>query len=109
MVIFGNQRNFAVVDGEWLIGFVPHANLVRAMRTAAPHSFISSVMRSDIEPVSPNDNLFDVVQRMDSLGLDALPVAIDGRFEGQISRKQIAGARHVQQVAPNAMPREQSV
>ncbi len=109
MVIFGNQRNFAVVDGEWLIGFVPHEDLVKAMRTAAPHSFINSVMRQDIEPVSPDDELFDVARRMEVLGVEALPVATDGRFLGQITRKQIAGARHVQQVAPNAMPKEQSV
>ncbi len=108
MVIFGNQRNFAIVDDDWLVGFVPHENLVGAMRTAAPHSFISTVMRSDIEPVSPDDELFDVLRRMESLSVEALPVASDGRFLGQISRRQIAGARHVQQVAPNAMPREQS-
>lgn len=109
MVIFGDQRNFAVVDGERLIGFVPHENLVTAMRTAAPHSFISNVMRTDIEPVSPNDELFEVLKRMDLQGVQALPVASDGRFLGQISRRQIAGARYVQEVAPNAMPKEQSV
>ena len=108
MVIFGNQRNFAIVDGDLLVGFVPHENLVGAMRTAAPHSFISTVMRSDIEPVSPDDELFDVLRQMDSLGVEALPVVSDGHFQGQISRRQIAGARHVQKVAPNAMPREQS-
>jgi Zn-dependent protease/CBS domain-containing protein len=109
MMILGGQRNFAVVQGENLVGFLPFSGLTAAMRTAAPHTFIANVMRRDIDPVEPNDDLFEVQRQMEASRLEALPVAEEGRFLGIIDRRQIANARHVMRVAPKAMPQSQSV
>lgn len=109
MMILGGQRNFAVVQGENLVGFLPHGTLITAMRTAAPHTYIANVMRRDVEPVALNDDLFEVRRRMEAAQIEALPVAEVGRFLGIIDRRQIANARHVMRVAPEAMPQSQSV
>jgi CBS domain-containing protein len=83
--------------------------LIGAMRTAAPHSRVDSIMRKDVEPVAPSDNLFDVQRKLTELQLEALPVAIGNRFLGLITRHQISDVHRLLLSAPNAMPQGQSV
>jgi Zn-dependent protease/CBS domain-containing protein len=109
LMIYGGQRNFPVVESESLIGFLPHANLVTAMQTAAPHSRVDNIMRRDIEPVAPDDDLLDVQRKLSELHLEALPVALGNRFLGLITRRQIADVQRLLQTTPNTMPQGQSV
>jgi Zn-dependent protease/CBS domain-containing protein len=109
LMIYGGQRNFPVVESESLIGFLPHADLIGAMRTAAPHSRVDSIMRKDVEPVAPGDNLFDVQRKLAELQLEALPVAIGNRFLGLITRHQISDVHRLLLSAPNTVPQGQSV
>ncbi len=108
LMIFGRQRNFPVVDSNKLVGFVPHRGLVQAMRTAAPHSLISQVMRRDVEPVSPLDDLFEAQQRLNKLGLEALPVESDGWFLGMITQRQIEAFHHLLRGKPDTILQGQS-
>lgn len=109
LMIYGGQRNFPVVESESLIGFLTHSDLMGAMRTAAPHSQIGNIMRKDVEPVEPGDNLFDVSRKLGELQLEALPVAIGNRFLGLISQNQIADVHRLLRTTPKAVPQGQSV
>lgn len=109
LMIYGGQRNFPVVESESLVGFLPHAELMGAMRTAAPHSRVDNIMRRDVEPVALGDNLFDVHRKLGELQLEALPVAIGKRFLGLITRRQIDDVHRLLRTTPNAVPQGQSV
>ncbi len=109
LMIYGGQRNFPIVDSESLIGFLPHGDLMGAMQTAAPHSRVENLMRRDVEPVEPGDNLFEVQRKLGELQLEALPVAIGNRFLGLITRRQIADVHRLLQKTPNAILQGQSV
>jgi len=104
LMIYGGQRNFPVVHGDSLVGFLPHETLVSAMRTAVPHSRVSALMRRDIKPVSCDDDLFEVQRRLNDQQLEALPVTSNGRFMGLITRQEISDVFHTLRSAPNPIP-----
>jgi len=89
MMVFGGQRNFPVVEDEKLVGFLTQMDLLRGLKTAVPHSRIAIMMRNDISPVSCDDDLHEVLQRMSKEKLEALPVTNGARFLGLITRRHI--------------------
>jgi CBS domain-containing protein len=72
-----------------LVGILTHARLVEALNQYGPEKVVSEVMLSEVEPVSPNDDLLDVQQRLTQLNLDALPVGVGGSFLGLITNRDI--------------------
>ena len=108
LMIYGGQRNFPVVSDGRLVGFLPYSDLSQAMRTAAPHTQVINIMRRDISPVAPEDDLFEVQRRLGQLQLEALPVAVEGRFLGLITQRHIADVHQMFRSAPNSLPKSQS-
>ncbi len=104
LMLLGHQSSFPVTMSDQLIGFVPNAVLVEALRTRQPYDPITTIMRTDIEPVLPHEPLFEVRRRMEVEGLDALPVVSGGRYAGLISRDQIDTLHRLAVNAPNAAP-----
>ncbi len=90
LTIYGGQRHFPVVDGERLVGFLTYPDLMKARRTAAPHSLVVQVMREDVVPISCEADLFEAQQLMNDQVLEALPVVNGQRFLGMITGQQIA-------------------
>jgi Zn-dependent protease/CBS domain-containing protein len=83
------QADFPVCDGVQLVGILTHARLVEALNKYGPDKNVSDVMLSDTAPVSPNDGLLDVQQRLAKLNIDALPVTHRGSFLGLITNRDI--------------------
>ncbi len=104
LMLLGRQSSFPITMSEQLIGFVPNAVLVEALRTLQPYDTVATIMRTDIEPVLPHEPLFEVRRRMELEGLDALPVVSGGRYAGLISREQIDTLHRLAVNAPNAAP-----
>lgn len=108
LMIFGGQKSFPVLDGPFLVGFLTQEDLLAAMRTAAPHSRIGPLMRRDVRPVSCDDDLYDVQQRLIVEKSNALPVVSEGRFMGLITMRQIGELYRMLRAAPKAWPQGQS-
>lgn len=83
------QADFPVCDEVQLVGILTHARLVEALNKYGPEEIVSEVMISDTKPVSPNDDLLDVQQRLAQLNIDALPVTLGGSFLGLITNRDI--------------------
>ncbi len=109
LMIFGRQRNFPVVDSDRLAGFLPYSDLMQASHSAASHSFITSIMRRDIQPVGLNDDLFEVQRLLNESQLEALPVALNGQFLGMITQHQIAETHQLLRKTPNTSLQGQSI
>jgi CBS-domain-containing membrane protein len=82
---------------------------MRASHSAASHSFVTGIMRRDIQPIGLDDDLFEVQQRLNASQLEALPVAVNSRFLGMITQHQIAETHLLLRKTPNASLQSQSV
>jgi stage IV sporulation protein FB len=83
------QADFPVCDGQTLVGLLTHSRLVEALNQYGPDMFVDQVMLKDIVPVSPEEGLFEVQQRLVKDNLDALPVVEQGDFLGLITNRDI--------------------
>jgi stage IV sporulation protein FB len=89
LMMMSGQSSFPVVQNEALEGFITQRDLSQAMRTRGGHTWASMIMRRDIAPVSLDTPLEDVLKRLGTEGLNALPVVENGRYLGMISRWNI--------------------
>ncbi len=101
ILVYGGQRNFPVADGDQLVGFLTHLDFLRAAQNSVAHALIAPFMRKDIKPVSFEDDLFLVQQRLIKERIEALPVVHRGRFMGIITLQQIADLRQQMSTSPN--------
>jgi len=51
--------------------------------------FLGQIMNTQVEVVHPDDDLLDVVRKMDMKGLFSMPVVVNNRFLGLISKATI--------------------
>jgi len=104
LMLIGGQASFAVVRDDSLLGFVPHVDLVNALRRRPPYTAISEIIRYDILPARLSEELVDVEMRMAENHLDTLPVVEDGKYLGLVTAKQIDLLRRMAMSAPDAAP-----
>ncbi len=114
LTLYSGQRNFAVVLGERLVGFLSNARLQGALRSSPSYEYVTAVMQRDLQPVTPNLDLLNVQQRMVEENLEALPVVTDedefgnGRYLGMITREQIIRLQFLLNKAPQVAPAPKS-
>ncbi len=104
LMLASGQGSFPVLEGSALVGFLPQRTLLAALRSRGAHTWVSMVMRQDVQPVLPTTNLFVVQERMMTEKLDALPVVSEnGRFLGIITQQHLLDLRNLVRVAPNTI------
>jgi Zn-dependent protease len=109
MAAYSGQHSFPIVSGDTLVGFLPQAVLQEALRTHPAHTPVSTVMRTNIRPVTPQSDLYMVQERLQTERLDALPVVSDiGRFLGMITGQQIAALYRLVKSQPPIISGSQS-
>ncbi len=109
MMTYTGQKDFAVVSADQFVGFLSSAVLREAMRSNPPHTSISTVMKRNVDPVSPTTDLFSVQQRFIKEEANALPVTSQsGRLLGIITRQHIAELYRMVQSKPPIISNPQS-
>ncbi len=83
------QSDFPIREGDSLIGLITHRQLTAALRKAGPEAPVTDFMRTDLEPVSPDEKLYIAQQLLGEAGLDALPVTEDDQFLGLVTAQDI--------------------
>jgi Zn-dependent protease/CBS domain-containing protein len=83
------QSDFPVIDGGQVVGLLTRSKLVEALNQNGPAMPVRDVMLKDVEPVTPEEELYDVQQQMLESQLNALPVAGSGGYLGLITRRGI--------------------
>ena len=107
-MLISGQSSFPVSQGELYVGFLTRGRLEPALQTRGRHTWISDVMRRDVQPVSLTTDIYKVQQRLDGEQLDALPVVENGRCLGIITRRNIQKLYRLSRIAPSALPKTQS-
>ena len=105
LMLLGGQRSFPVVEEGRLLGFLPAAELTRALSTQRPFTPVTEVMRRDVAPLSSELPLFDAEQRLMTEGMNALPVADDGHYLGLLTRDHIVALRRALLATPHVAVR----
>jgi Zn-dependent protease/CBS domain-containing protein len=98
------QADFPICDGDQLVGFLTHNQLVDSLNRFGPDVAISQVMSRNITPVGPDDELLAVQQRLSENNRDAAPVVDQDRFLGLITSRDINELYRLVSSQPNLVP-----
>ena len=83
------QSDFPIREGDLLLGLLTHRQLAAALRKAGPDALVTAFMRTDLEPVSPDEKLYVAQQLLGEAGSDALPVIEGDQFLGLVTAQDI--------------------
>jgi Zn-dependent protease len=83
------QSDFPVRDGDILLGMLTHDRLAEALKEAGPNEFVTKFMRTDLEPVSPEERLYVAHERLRETGTEALPVVENGLLLGLVTTRNV--------------------
>lgn len=103
MSAYTGQREFAVVDGSQLVGFLDSKTLAQALRSYPGYTAVSEVMSRQIATVTPGTDLFETQQRMTETQSESLPVVLastPNHYLGLITRQHIMDLFRMVQSSP---------
>ncbi len=83
------QSDFPVCDGGQVVGMLTRGKLIEALNQHSPETMVREVMIRDVNPVTPEEELYNVEQKMMERQLNALPVAEAGRYLGVVTIREI--------------------
>ena len=95
------QSNFPVCADNRYVGLLTHTRLIEALHNMGAQALVGTVMASEIEPVRPEEEVFDVQLRMAELRIDALPVAENEELLGLITSQDINEAFRLKSSEPD--------
>jgi Zn-dependent protease len=91
LIAYTGQKEFPVVDDEWLTGYLTRTSLYQALQSTPSYVPVSSIMDRQITPVTQDTGLFEVQRRLVEESRQSLPVVSDsGRYLGVINHQLIA-------------------
>jgi Zn-dependent protease/CBS domain-containing protein len=90
LLMAGHQQDFPVLDGDRVVGVLTRADLLMGLGGQGPSATVGSVMRSEANVASPQDELENAVRRMQESGLSTLPVVSNGRLVGLLTSENVA-------------------
>jgi Zn-dependent protease len=87
----GEQRAFPVVDGGILTGVVCLHDARRTDKASRTKTRINEIMtpRNRTVTLKPGDDLFDALSTLAAYNINQLPVVVDNRIEGMLTREDI--------------------
>jgi Zn-dependent protease len=83
------QSDFPVFNGEKLAGILTQIGLSDALKKAGPDEIISDFVRTDIQPISPDERLYVAQQLMLEADAEVIPVVEDGQFLGLVTIRDV--------------------
>ena len=83
------QSDFPVCEGGQVVGMLTRGKLIEALNQHGTETMVREVMIRDVNPVTPEEELYNVEQRMMESQLNALPVAEAGRYLGLVTIREI--------------------
>lgn len=105
MMLEGFQSDFPVFDEGRLVGMLTRNGVLRGLKEFGPQIPIRVVMLREFPIVSPEDDLFEIQQRMSETGAEVVPVVDEGRFLGLLTRQDLEEAYRLVTVYPALLSR----
>lgn len=95
------QADFPVIDtANRVVGLLTASDVVRALTEHSREVPIGRVMRSEFLTATPDDDLFEVHQRMTEANQDAIPVVQGGTFLGMLTLRDLNEIYRLLQINP---------
>jgi Zn-dependent protease/CBS domain-containing protein len=102
------QSDFAVCDGDRIIGMLTYTDVIRALKQRQPETPIREVMQVKFPTIGLNDGLFETQRQMTETGIGALPVIEKGVFLGLLTRRDINEVYQLLSVSPELLAQRRS-
>lgn len=103
-VVTGFQADFPICDGDRLLGILTYKNLVDALQKYEPTTPVTVAMTTDLEPLSPDDELMEAQQQMARQNVDVLPVVEQGHFRGLLTSRDVGEVYRLASIQPDLLP-----
>jgi CBS domain-containing protein len=103
MMLEGFQADFPVCDGQQLVGMLTREDVLLGLKEKGPQVPIMDVMRRDFVRAHPDEDLFEVQQRMAQAGVEAVPVVEMDCFAGLLTRQDLEEAYRVMSILPEVL------
>jgi Zn-dependent protease len=101
MSVYTGQREFAIVEGDQLVGYLNAQQLRTALASHPNYVPVSTIMSQDVSPVTPTTDLFETQQRMVQAQTEALPVVnLANQYLGLVTRQHISDFFQMVQTTP---------
>jgi Zn-dependent protease len=92
-------------DEGRLVGVLTRTGVLQGLKEYGPQVPIRDVMQRRFLIASPEDDLFDVQQRMSEVGAEVVPVVDAGTFLGLLTRQDLEEAYRLVTAYPALLPR----
>jgi CBS domain-containing protein len=92
----GFQRDFPVVDGDRLVGWLPGEVLLEGLKRLGQAACVSDVMMRQFPAVAPNEPAESVALRLRGERVRSLPVARGGAIVGIVTWESMEAYKAVQ-------------
>jgi Zn-dependent protease len=89
IVFHTHQEDFPVMEGRNIAGFVTRGDIITALHKSGPGTLISSIMRTNVPTVAPEDKLTKVQHIMEENQIKALPVVRNSVVCGVVTLEDI--------------------
>lgn len=90
LIFHTHQEDFPVVDEEKLVGFLPRKQIISAIHGQRINATVADLMQQEFPSVSSQDYLTAVYNKLQNLGIKALPVIDQGELKGVITLEDIS-------------------
>ncbi len=89
-VLAGFQQDFPVIEHGTLVGLLTREDLLKALHTQGKSGKVREAMRTAFPTAAPDEPINEVVAKLQTTGLRAIPVLAEGAFVGLITTENIA-------------------
>jgi Zn-dependent protease len=89
LLLAGSQQDFPVVDGGELVGMLPRADLLAALKSAGRDALVGGHMRRGCSSADPEEPLEPVLARLQNEPCRSLPVLRDGALVGLVTMENV--------------------
>ena len=109
MSAYTGQREFAIVDGGQLVGYLNAQQLRSALAAYPAYEPVRTFMSRNVSPVTPTTDLFETQQLMVQAQTEALPVVnLANQYLGLVTRQHISEFFQMVQSNPPIIQRQGS-
>jgi Mg/Co/Ni transporter MgtE len=89
--LHSSQEDFPVIDSEGkLVGLLTRSNLLGGLHHQGPDVTVDSVMEKEFPTVGPDMDFAKVFQKMNEMGMKAVPVVDNGSLLGMVTLEHLS-------------------
>jgi tRNA nucleotidyltransferase (CCA-adding enzyme) len=94
-----------VMEGDEIVGLVTRKDVDKALRHRLGHAPVKGFMTREVVSIAPDTDLYAVENLLATKGIGRLPVVVEGRLVGIVTRKDLLQAEHGDEYLDRRLPK----